>query len=234
VTVVERLAGAPAPPPLRVRVAALERPVEFDRRLALLHDPDSAAAAAYRVLRYRLGERGAPKVVAVSSARPREGKTICAANLALALGECGRARVLLVEANLRTPSLAGLFGFTPPVCFGEQVATHRDQPGEPWNVVEAYAPWLHVAAVDPEARDRPLIDGPALAAALAQLRQVGYDHIVVDTPAVLGHADVNLVQECADAVLLVARARHTAGRYVRRAIDQLAPSHLLGVVMLEG
>ncbi|HEU5058503.1 MAG TPA: hypothetical protein VFU21_18350, partial [Kofleriaceae bacterium] len=88
-----------------------------DRRLVLVRDSDSPRAAAFRVLRHHLLEHGQPKVVAVSSARDREGKTTTAVNLALALAECGRARVLLIDGNLRRPELAGLFRFVPPWCF---------------------------------------------------------------------------------------------------------------------
>jgi Mrp family chromosome partitioning ATPase len=230
-----RLPGAAEAPPAssQVTVYKLERPLEFDRRLVMLRDPDSEGAAAYRVLRHRLVERGNPRVIVVTSARPKEGKTTCAVNLALALGECGRARVLLVEANLRSPRLAEMLAFMPPSCFGEQVAAHRDQPEEPWTVVEGHSPWLHVAAVKPDVRDRPLVDGPAFAIAIDSLRHAGYDYVVIDTPSVLGSADVNLTQDCADGVLLVAKARTTPGRYLARAIEQLRPGIVLGVVMLE-
>jgi len=217
----------------QVTVYKLERPVEFDKRLVMLREPDSAAAAAYRVLRYRLTERGNPRVIVVSSPRPREGKTTCAVNLALAMGECGRARVLLVEANLRAPKLAEMLAFMPPQCFGEQVAAHRDQPEEPWTVVEAHSPWLHVAAVKPDLKDRPLIDAPAFAIAIDQLRHAGYDYVVIDTPPVIGTADVNLTQDSSDGVLLVVKARQTAGRHLRRAIEQLAPSRVLGLVLAD-
>jgi Mrp family chromosome partitioning ATPase len=225
--------AAVVPVATQVTVYKLERPIEFDRRLVMLRDPDSPGAAAYRVLRHRLAERGNPRVVVVTSAKPKEGKSTCAVNLALALGECGRARVLLVEANLRSPRLAEMLAFMPPVCFGEQVAYHRDQPDEPWTVVEAHSPWLHVAAVKPDVRDRPFVDGPAFAIAIDQLRHAGYDYVVIDTPAVLGTADVNLTQDCADGVLFVSRARHTASRHLTRAVDQLQPGKVLGVVLLE-
>jgi Mrp family chromosome partitioning ATPase len=223
----------PPTPTTQVTVYKLERPVEFDKRLVMLRDSDSPAAAAYRVLRYRLQERGNPRVIVVSSPRAREGKTTTAVNLALALGEAGRARVLLIEANLRAPKLAEVLAFMPPVCFSEQVSAHRDQPDEPWTVVEAHSPWLHVAAVKPDQKGRPLIDGPAFAIAVDQLRHAGYDYVVVDTPAVLGAADVNLTQDSADGVLLVVRARQTPGRYLRRALEQLAPAKILGIVMNE-
>src|SRR5262249_15229547 len=145
----------------QMKVATFKVPENPDKRLILIRNPDSACAASFRVMRHRLQERGNPRTVAVTSASKKEGKTTCAVNLALALGECGRARVLLVEANLRAPSLAPLFGFMPPECFSIQLSRHRDKPEGVWSVVEVNSPSLHVLAVSPVAGARPLVDGPA-------------------------------------------------------------------------
>src|SRR5262245_6410160 len=83
-----------------------------DVRLSMRRRPDSPAAAAYRVLRHRLAHKGGPRLVAVTSAQAREGKSICAANLALALAE-GEERVLLMEANLHHPDLSAMFQIQP-------------------------------------------------------------------------------------------------------------------------
>jgi len=223
------LAGAKT----QIWISTHRRPADLDPRLILLREPDSPRAASFRVLRHRLGELGEPRTLAVTSPEAREGKTLCAANLALALSECGRARVLLVEANLRTPALAALFGFMPPECFGEQLVRHRERPLEPWSVVEVYSPWLHVAAVRPNAPGRPLLDGPAFAIAMERLKQAGYDYIVLDTPPVVGSADVNLIVDAADGVIVTVWARKTAGRALRRAHDQLSPAKILGLVLID-
>ncbi len=219
----------------RIWIATHKLPVEPDPRLILAIDPDGPRAASFRVLRHRLAERDDPRVIAVSSPGEGEGKTTCAANLALALGECGRARVLLIEANVRAPSLAALFGFLPPECFAQQLQRHREAPQDPWSVVEVNSPSLHVAAVKPgdDTSGRPLLDGVAFGIAADMLRRAGYDYIVIDTPPVLGSADVNLVEDYADGVLLVARARTTSSRALRRAVEQLSPGRILGVTLLD-
>jgi Mrp family chromosome partitioning ATPase len=217
----------------KVWVATHKPAQDPDPRLILLRDPDSERAASFRILRHRLAERGDPRIIAVSSASAGEGKTTCAVNLAMALSECGRAKVLLVEANLRTPSLAALFGFLPPECFSAQLTRHRDRPLEPWSIVEAFSPHLHVAAVKPGEAARPLLDAPSFAIAMEMLARAGYDYIVVDTPPVLGSADVNLIEDSCDGVLLAVRARTTTGRALRRAVDQLSPAKILGAALLD-
>ena len=205
----------------------------LDSRLVLVEAPDSPRAANFRVLRHHLLEAGRPQVVVVSSPRPGEGKTTTAINLALALAECGRAKVLLVEGNLRHPQLASVFRFVPPWCFAEQLASHRHQPMLPWSLIDIPQLWLHVAAVNPRSEQNQLLDAPAFAIAMERLRLGGYDHIVIDAPAVLGSADVNLMQDAADGVLLVLAARRSTARDLRQTIDQLTPARVLGTVLLE-
>ncbi|MCU1277480.1 MAG: ATPase involved in chromosome partitioning-like protein, partial [bacterium] len=228
-----RVSGSSNTQRTQIWVATHKLPEEPDARLILIREPDSARAASFRVLRHRLQERGDPRVIAVTSAAPKEGKTTTAVNLALALGECGRARVLLVEANLRSPSLAPLFGFMPPECFTAQMARHKQKPLDGWSVVEVFSQYLHVLAVEPTDRGRPLLDGPAFSIALEMLSQAGYDYVVIDTPPVLGAADVNLIEDSADGVLFTAWSRSTSSRALRRAIEQLAPGKLLGVTLLD-
>jgi Mrp family chromosome partitioning ATPase len=217
----------------RVEVARHVLAGELDPRLVLLTEPDSPRSASFRVLRHRLAENGNPRLIAVSSPERGDGKTTTAANLALALGERGRARVLLVEANLRTPDLATVFGFLPPTCFARQLAAHREHPMDAWSVVDIADTGLHVAAVHPDTARGALVDGVALGVALAALARAGYDYVVVDTPAVLGAADVNLVADYAHGVLLVSRAGKTTARALRRAVEQVAPAHLLGLMLLD-
>jgi Mrp family chromosome partitioning ATPase len=204
-----------------------------DRRLTLFIEPDSERAAAFRVLRHHLLELGRPQVIVVSSARPLEGKTTTALNLALALAECGRAKVLLAEAHMRRPQLANVFKVIPPWCFSEQLAAHRNQPLLPWSFIEIPQLWLHVAPVNPRLEKQQLLDAPAFAIAMERLRLAGYDHVVIDGPPVLGSADVNLMADAADAVLIAVRARNTTSRDLRKAIDQLGQTKVVGTVLVE-
>ena len=223
---------ATAPPQIDLTQHHLpdERP---DPRLALVIDPDSERAAQFRVLRHHLLEVGRPQVVVVSSPNAGDGKTTVALNLALALAECGRAKVLLAETHVRRPQLAQILRFVPPWCFAEQLVTHRSQPMMPWSLVDIPSLWLHVAAINPRIDKSQLLDGPAFAIAMERLRAADYDHIVIDAGPVLGSADVNLMADAADTVLLALRARRSTARDLRRAIDQLGASKVVGTVLVE-
>lgn len=212
---------------------ALPQDDVLDRRLVLASDPDSERAAAFRVLRHHLLELGRPQVVIVSSPQHGDGKTTVAMNLALALAECGRAKVLLAETHLRAPQLATAFRMVPPWCFAEQLAAHRHQPQMPWSFVEIPQLWLHVAALSPKVDKTQLLDAPAFAIAMERVRTAGYEHIVIDAPPVLGSADVNLMADAADAVVLAVHARRTTTRDLRKAIEQIGAAKVVGTVLVE-
>jgi len=225
-------AHSPAGPPPEIGLTQHHLPEgeDLDPRLVLLSDPDSDRSASFRVLRHHLLELGRPQVIVVSSPLHGDGKTTTAINLALALAECGRSKVLLAEAHLRRPQIGAAVKLVPPWCFAEQLAAHRNQPMLPWSLVEIPQLWLHVAAVNPRIEKTQLLDAPAFAIAMERLRLV-YDHVVIDAPPVLGSADVNLMSDAADAVVLAIRAKRTTTREVRKAIDQVGASKVVGTVL---
>jgi Mrp family chromosome partitioning ATPase len=218
-----------APPTMKITKHAAPR--QLDERLVLLRAPDSEQAAGFRLARHRLAAAGNPRTLLVTSALAGEGKTLCALNLALALSEGGRERVLLVEANTRVPALANILGLSAVDCLVAQIEAHRKRPNDPWQVTEALGLSLHVAALAADLR-QPLLDGAGYALALAALKRSDYDHILIDGPSVLGMADINLLAGLADAVVFAARARRTSTRALRQAMDQLAPARVVGAVLV--
>ena len=221
------------PPEIGLTQHTLPQDEDPDPRLQLVIDPDCERSAQFRVLRHHLLELGRPQVIVVSSPQTGDGKTTVALNLALALAESGRAKVLLAETNLRHPQLANVFKVIPPWCFAEQLAAHRNQPMLPWSLVELPQLWLHVAAISPRIEKKQLLDAPAFAIAMERLRLGGYDHIVIDAPPVLGSADVNLMADAADGVVLAVRARVSTTRDLRKCVDQLGANRVLGTVLVQ-
>ncbi len=213
-----------------VIATVVEPPVGADN-LPFIKDADSPVAASYRVLRHRLREADDPSSIAVTSPRRHEGKTTCAINLAMALAEHGREKVLLVEANLRFPNLAAAWGFSTPACFGKQMAAHLKSPLSPWEVVAAFFHNLHVLAIDPASVGQWRMSAPGLKLAMDQLKASDYKHIIVDCPSALGSADVNVIEDTTDGVLLVARAGKTTSESLKKTVQHLAPANIVGVVM---
>jgi Mrp family chromosome partitioning ATPase len=222
----------PGARPQPIEVHHLAVPEVLDPRVVMLQDPYSPAANAYRDLRRRLVATEGIRTVAITSAGPKEGKTTSAINLALALRDGARGRVLLIDANLRAPGIASLLGFEPPDCFSQQVGRHKDNPDATWNVVEQVPP-LHVLAINPKSARAPLFDPVAFGIAMERLKSYDYEFIVVDAPAVLGGTDVNLIADCVDGVILTAITMSSKSSAMREAINQLKPAPILGAIVLE-
>jgi Mrp family chromosome partitioning ATPase len=206
-------------------------PAARDPRLVVALDPDSEQARNYRLLRHRLIARSDPHVIAVTSAGAGEGKTTCAANLALAMAEESYARVLLIEANTQRPALAQAFGFKPADSFIARLIHERDAK-PPYFVARVRNSRLHVAALQLDGVRGMRLDRLLLGLAISELRYV-YQYIVIDAGSVFESADANVIAECSDGVIVTARARRSRRTALYRAIDQLSPTPVLGTVLLD-
>ena len=212
-----------------------------DPLLAQLVDPLSPRTDAYRAIRRRLAagyghdasDPDGARVLGVTSAGRGEGKTVFSLNLALTLRDGARGAVLVVDANPLAPGVAKLLGVTPPDCFLAQLARHAENPGAPWVVAEPL-PRLHVLAIDPRVKHPPLLDPVAFSQGITRLKQAGYEHIVVDAPHVLGSGNGNVIADAVDALILTALPMKSVRRQMRKAVEQLEPAPILGVVVLEG
>ncbi|HEY3497941.1 MAG TPA: CpsD/CapB family tyrosine-protein kinase [Polyangiaceae bacterium] len=212
-------------------IEAVTLPRKLDPRLVMLDGSATRQARAFRLLRHRLLSLGDPRIIAISSAEPGEGKTTCAANLAFALADETFARVLLIEANLRRPAFGPLFGYTPAPTFMDRLVQHRDAT-PPYPVAGVAGTRLHLAALPPAGSPAARLDRLLLGVVLQDLRSA-YDYIVIDSAAVLESADAEVVGGCSDGVLLVARTKHSRASALHRAMAELSPSKVMGSVLLD-
>lgn len=194
-------------------------------RLVALDKPDSPAAEQYRVLHQRLvrlSARRPLRVVAVTSAGRREGRTTTAANLALTAAQEGRGTIL-VEGDLRHASVASLLGLAPRAGLAD-VIEGRAELGQAVTRLGALA----VLCAGGDGADAPLRNPRALAI-MEQLR-AAYDLVVVDAPPAIAFADGDRLVAAADAALLVVRAGATPRQVVRLALESLG-DRAAGVVL---
>jgi receptor protein-tyrosine kinase len=210
--------------------------VPYDKRtprspIAFRSDPHSSRSEAYRQLRTNLqfvDVDNPPRIIAVTSAVPGEGKTTTAINLAAALAEAG-ARVCLVEADLRRPSIAkalglvGDVGFTTVVIGKAPVETVLQNAGRNLAVLTS----------------GPIPPNPSELLITKHARQViaelarNVDFTIIDTPPLLPVTDGAEVATMADATLLVHRASKTTRDQAARSIAALdkVNRHPVGVIL---
>ncbi len=208
-------------------------PVGGGGALTMLADPRSPAAEAYRSLAANLQFAYANRdlqTIGVTSAAAGEGKSTTVANLAIALAEGGR-RVIVIDADLRRPSLHTLFGVD------RQEGLANLMLGE-----QAQLPLLDTAA----AGVRLLTSGPTSANPLEVLASRRFEHVLasaraqadfvlVDTAPAGALADAVVLAPRLDGMLLVVSAGRTKRDLARRAREQLerVNANLLGVVLTD-
>jgi polysaccharide biosynthesis transport protein len=183
--------------------------------------PNSGAAEAYRYLRAHLDaliprSEDSGKVVLVTGAQPREGRTCIASNLAAVLAQAGH-RVLLVDANLRNPSLAGALDADDQPGLTEMLTGRATLAAV---MVPTGVPRLHVIGTGTEDQPEELFDAARLAPAFARLRAVA-DVIIVDSGPVLSVSDPITLALVSDLVLMVASVRRSRRTAIRLAAQEL-------------
>jgi capsular exopolysaccharide synthesis family protein len=191
---------------------------------------DALFEEAFRTLRTNLLLRAAhgERRFVVTSARPREGKTTVATNLAATLAAAGR-RVLLVDADLRRPQVHRVFG-VPQWPGLAEVLRGRCA------AAAVTRPVLDRLSVVPSGElpsdPQELLLSDRLGEALAEWA-AGFDAVVMDTPPVLAVADTTLVAPLADGVVLVLRYGQVTEAEARQARERLesARARVVGCVL---
>jgi polysaccharide biosynthesis transport protein len=183
--------------------------------------PQSQMAESYRALRTSLllSNLGAPpKVIMITSALPQEGKTTTSINCAVVLAQKG-IRVLLIDADLRRPSIHKTLGMGPRSGLSNVLTGSATL--EQAITRSSVLPNLSVLpAGTPPPNPAELLASTNMRDVLDQLRGE-YDHIVVDTPPTLSVTDAVVLSPRADAIVLVIRSGQTTKQALRRSRDIL-------------
>jgi capsular exopolysaccharide synthesis family protein len=199
------------------------------RRPLVFADGGNQAADAFRRLRNALFAQSQVGSFTVVSADRAEGKSTIVANLAHAAAQAGM-RVAAVDADLRSPSLHRLFGWSNESGL-TRVLNHEQSLDEA--VQETSWRNLHLLPAGPPVENgAELLGSPRMDEILKTLRE-RYDVVLVDTPAVLGAPDALPVATKTQGVLLViARGRATADD-VRNTLNQLetVEAQVTGVIV---
>jgi len=205
-----------------------------DAHLVSLLAPTSIEAEQYRTLSFLLQQKqqtNGLRVIAVSSATPGDGKTTTAINLAGAMAQSHEARVLVVDADFRLPSVASRLGMADSEVPG--FADVIMNPEFALKDVVRECPGFHLAVL-PAGRCPLLPDEVFKSARVGELLEEArtrYDYIVLDTPPLVLVPDCRMIEKWVDGFLMVVAAHKTPQKLVEEALNIMNPAKLVGLVL---
>lgn len=227
------LADAPATPVVREPgrpYPSVKPDVSTHSKFVCFNHTESLAAEKFRFLATRLRhmqQKRSLKRLVITSSVTGEGKSIVAANLAWALA-VGQQQVLLVEGDLRRPSLAQHLGLRDLPGLSQMLRSTNEGLN---NIHGLENSGLHVLLAG-EAHNNPLefMEAGKLAAMMDRVSS-RFDWVIIDSPPVLPLADTSIWVRMADGILLVMRPGVTSKRQMQRTYEALEQSKLLGTVL---
>jgi capsular exopolysaccharide synthesis family protein len=206
---------------------------EVENHLVSLVAPSGLEAEQYRALRHVVEQRHKNQdlsVIAISSPGVGDGKTTTSINLAGALAQGADNSVLLIEADLRRPSIGSLLGFNGSRTVGlvdaildpSLTLASIVQPRPPFNLSVVLAGQVPASPYE-------VLKSPRLGALLEEAR-AQYDFIVMDTPPLALVQDCRVVARWVDGIVVVVAAHQTPRSLLETALDVVDPSKLVGIV----
>jgi capsular exopolysaccharide synthesis family protein len=212
------------------RCPVLQVLIPQDSRLISVGKEESLGAEKFRFLAVRLRhlrQTRPLKKILITSSIPQEGKSTVAANLACTLARRKGQKTLLLEGDLRRPTVASTFGLgrTPGLCewlSGQTKSINLYR-------LESLGLWVLPAGAAPQ-NPLELMQSGKLSPLMNQL-ETWFDWIVIDSPPILPLADASMWSRLADGILLVTRKGTTEKKQLLRGLETLEKSKLLGALV---
>lgn len=203
-------------------------PVEgMSEEIVTYYTPSCMVGEQYRALRTRLLSANPyheHRIYAISSAVPKEGKSVTAANLAFSLAEVSHLKVLIVDADLRHSSLAKLLNIDREPGLGDYLLDRVDYEEV---IRPTPVPNLHFMAAG-RTHGRPvagLFSTRKARTAFARF-QKEFHYTIVDTPPATTVADVGILAQMTSGVLMVIRMHRTPEPLAKRAVKHLINNNI--------
>ena len=200
-------------------------------RLVCLNDVATIAAEKFRVLAVRLKylrQRRKLKRVLITSSMPEEGKSVIAANLAAAMAHDKKEQVVLIEGDLRRPTISGRLGCEYSGGLSEYLKGNLSLT----DIVYRVDPHgFHFVPAGPAEDDTfELLQSNNLPHFVEELERL-FDWVIIDSTPVFPLADTGIWAKLVDGILLVARQGKTEKLPLQKTVAILDKSLLLGVIL---
>jgi len=207
-------------------------PAGVDRHVVCVTEPHSSATEQYKKLRatiLRSTRSDNRTSFLVVSADAGEGKSVTAINTAVALANGIDHTVLLVDADLRKPSVHRYLGLAPQAGLSDYLQGKVDIPDV--LIHTGIGRLVFLPAGNPAENATELLSSQKMRTLLQEMKQrYGDRYIIIDTSPILLTADPLSLSNYADGVLFVVRADHTSPKTVSRALALIKGSPIFGII----
>lgn len=204
----------------------------FNPKLVVHSTPESIDAENFKVLRAQIlfPKNGkTPKTIMVTSAFPGEGKTFVASNLAASIALGINEHVLLVDCDFRRPSMHNMFGCSNNEGLHEYLIRKKDLPDL---IIRTRMEKLSLlTAGSPSSNPSELLSSTEMKEFLEEVRGRYKDrYIVIDSTPSQVTAEVNVLSNYVDGIILVVMARKSPKETIRGTVNNLGKKKILGIV----
>jgi len=187
-------------------------------------------AEQYRIVRTKIVQHPmAPRVIAITSVDPGDGKTTTSINVAAALALKAETKVLLLDCDLRRGRINSLLGL-PKVPGLSDVLMGKAAVNETVIQVEQYPNLFVIGAGTSSANPAEALDSENWRMLAGHLRQQ-FDYVILDTPPIGLVADTDLIHQVTDGLILVVRPDYTSRSHCMSVLASIPPKALLGVLL---
>jgi len=220
------------PSPLDVAICSTAPRSSNYSHLLICNGSSPAIAEQYRMLRTTVLQHSngnPPRTILVTSTLQGEGKSTVAANLAITIAQSVKEHVLLIDCDLREPTLQRIFGVKPVRGLADYL--RRKVPLEDL-LLRTEVGKLSFLPAGPRAADASeLLASDKMRSLMAEVR-ARYDdrYIILDSTPLLPTTDPSILAQQVDAILLVVRAGMANRELVSRVVDTLGREKIMGVV----
>jgi protein-tyrosine kinase len=211
----------------------LERGLSLGRELVVVHQPDSVLAESFRFLRAKITKPASgrpPRTILVTSSLMDEGKSFVAANLAVTISQSVDEFVLLIDADLRKPSIAAIFGVPDQI---DGLSTYLEGNTPLPSLLRKTSLDKLVILPAGQSSDAPaeMLSSEKMKALIGEVRDRYPDrHVVIDSPPVELAPETSVVANEVDGILFVARYGQTPRHVLKSALAKLQRDKILGVI----
>jgi exopolysaccharide/PEP-CTERM locus tyrosine autokinase len=207
---------------------------DVDTHIVALHEPFSPAAEEYRklksaILNMNKKRKSASNVIAVTSSIGSEGKSITAANLAITIAKTNEHEILLIDADLRRPTLHWLLNISTETGLSDCINDGIDIGDAIVRVEPVKLAFMSAGKVT--GKPAASFSLNKLMDALEDVKKRYPDSlIIIDTPPLLPFAETRLLCSLADGVVFVVKDDMATMQNVSESMEILHDSNVLGIV----